>query len=259
MNDENDFGGLDDLWLSRAEAARYVGVAGESAIRAAEAKGLGGMADGHGQVWHRPATLDAWPWRGRQPTPAQKTRVLRDAAKAREREARASARAEEHEVERELADADAQQARLWAEWDAEDALRAKVKRKADEMKAAFTLAHLDERTAGAALGFKSYEARSKLRDLVRCGLLRPIESPPQPNVTFTINGLREAAGPGSLCWGGPFFLREDVLALRRSAVDVARESPARAPEPVLKGTAATSADDIVTALLRMLFQMRRNQ
>ena len=62
-NNESYVSGPVGLWLSRSEAARYVGVSGESAIRAAEAKGLQSARDAAGQVWHTPEALDAWKWR----------------------------------------------------------------------------------------------------------------------------------------------------------------------------------------------------
>src|ERR1017187_9299228 len=80
--------------------ARALSLSGESTIRAAEAKGLRGIADPSGQVWHTPEGLDAWPWRVKPPPPAQKARVLRDARKARQQEARARDRKEEQEARR---------------------------------------------------------------------------------------------------------------------------------------------------------------
>jgi hypothetical protein len=59
-------------WLSRSEAARYVGVSSESAIRAAEDNGLMAVADADGQFWHTPAALDAWKWRGRRRAPPKR-------------------------------------------------------------------------------------------------------------------------------------------------------------------------------------------
>ncbi|HSY24593.1 MAG TPA: hypothetical protein VK841_20850 [Polyangiaceae bacterium] len=93
--DETDFF---DVWLTRAEAARYVGAAGESTIRAAETKGLASTTDEAGQVWHRPDVLDEWSWRNKSPPYAQKARVLREAARARHREARTRERQREAEV-----------------------------------------------------------------------------------------------------------------------------------------------------------------
>jgi hypothetical protein len=83
------------LWLSRAEAARYVGVSSESAIRAAEDNGLTAIAAADGQFWHTPSALDAWKWRGKRPSAAQKARVLREAQRARRHEARERERKEE--------------------------------------------------------------------------------------------------------------------------------------------------------------------
>ncbi len=52
-----------------------------------------------------------------------------------------------------------------------------MQRRAEEMRAVFKLTHMSQRTAGEALGFKSFEAGAKLRELVRRGWLREIESP----------------------------------------------------------------------------------
>jgi hypothetical protein len=251
-NQESLVGAPEDHLLTRSQAARYVGVSGESAIRAAEAKGLRGTADPSGQVWLTPEALDAWTWRVKTPPPAQRARVLRDARKARQQEARGRERKEEQDAQRELAEWEASQARLRAEWNAEDALRAGVKRKAEEMRAAFTPVHMDAYTAEQALGFKSYEAGRKLRQLVQCGLLRQFQSPLEPMVRMSIDGLREVEGSVPLCLGGPFYLREEVLALRREAIEVARESLAKAPEPVRVEAAATPPKDVVAELLRFV-------
>ncbi len=247
----------DENWLSRSEAAKYVGVNGESAIRAAEAKGLRGTTDPNGQVWHTPEALDAWTWRVKAPPPAQRARVLRDAGKARQQEARARERKEEQEAEREQAERDARQAQFMAEWDADRALRAQVKRKAEEMRAAFLFVHMDEYTAGQALGFKGFAAGRKLRELVQCGLLRQFESPREPVAMMSIDGLREVEAPYPLCFGGPFYLREDVLGLRREAAEVARQSLTHAPEPVRAEAAVTPKKDIVAELLQFVIDNSR--
>jgi hypothetical protein len=247
----------EDNWLTRSEAAKYVGVSGESAIRAAEAKGLRGTTDPNGQVWHTPDALDAWTWRVKAPPPAQRARVLREAGKARQQEARARERKEEQEAEREQAERDARQAQFMAEWDADRALRAQVKRKADEMRAAFLFVHMDEYTAGQALGFKGFEVGRKLRELVQCGLLRQFESPREPVAMMSMDGLREQEAPYPLCFGGPFFLREDVLTLRREAAEVANKTLAKAPEPVRAEAAVTPPKDIVAEWLRFVIDNSR--
>jgi hypothetical protein len=247
----------EETWLTRSESARYVGVSGESTIRAAEAKGLRGIADPSGQVWHTPEALDAWPWRVKPPPPAQKARVLRDARKARQQEARARDRKEEQEARRAQAESDAQLTRQRAGWDAEDAFKAKVAQKGKDMRAAFELAHMNARTAGEALGFKSHEASWRLRDLVKAGLLRQIESPLEPDTMTTFDGVREVEGPTPLCWGGPFFLREDVLALRREALAVARETLINAPASVRQEARETPTADILAELLRALIDKSR--
>jgi hypothetical protein len=163
------------LFLTRAEAARYVGVSSEAAIRAAEEKGLESISDAHNQYWLAPATLDAWPWRGPRPTSAEKARVLREAIKARKQEARAREREEEADRQREELEWETQLKR----YDAEADLRTAVQRKARDLRAAFEHDHMDERTAAQALGFHSCE-RSKVRDLVSRGLLGKSRALPSP-------------------------------------------------------------------------------
>jgi hypothetical protein len=241
------------LCLSRSEAARYVGVSGESAIRAAEAKGLQSARDAAGQVWHTPETLDAWKWRVKPPAAAQKARVLREAYKERRQEARARTLKEEMDERRKQAEWDARQASDTAQFEAETELRARVRRKAREMSAAFEAVHMDERAAGKALGFPSSEARSRLRGLVNRGLLRRVESPLEPRVETSMDGAREVESCWPLCSGGPFFLREEVLALRRKTMegagDVLRDAPAE--------VRAMPEENIVAEILRLLLERPR--
>lgn len=162
---DDDSIGKMTVWLTRAEAARYVGASGESSIRAAESKGLEAVRDADGQSWHNPRTLDEWPWRCKRPSSAQRERVLRDAHRSRRQEWRQRQRRAEAE---ELAEWEAQAKRD----EHEQALRAAVRQKAKEMRAKFEDEHLDERTAGRALGFDSLRATGLVRDLVNRGLLR---------------------------------------------------------------------------------------
>lgn len=238
------------LWLSRSEAARYVGVSGESAIRAAEDKGLAAVADVDGQFWHKPAALDVWKWRGKTPSDAQKARVLREAQRARRQEARERERKEEAEAQQEQAEWEAQLKR----GEAEEALRASVRQKAKERRAAFEFAHMDERTAGRALGFEGYEGRAKLRVLVNRGLLRRVESPTEPRVEVSFEGVREAESPWPLCSGGPFYLREEVLSMRRELAELASNELRRAPPHVQGAVRVASSADIVAELLRAFLE-----
>jgi hypothetical protein len=252
MNDEEFDFAPEDHWLTRSEAARYVGVAGESAIRAAEAKGLHGVRDPNGQVWHTPEALDAWTWRGKPPTAVQKTRILKEARKAREQEARARDLREQQEARRAGAEAEAELTRLNRVWDAEDALKAKVERRAEEIRAEFKRNYMNERMAGAVLGFKSWEAGRKLGELVECGLLRPFGAPHEPTIVMSMDGWREGEGPSLLQWEAPFFLREEILALRRGAAEVARETLAQAPAPVRAQARATPTSELSAEFLEWL-------
>lgn len=74
---------------------------------------------------------------------------------------------------------------------------------------------------------------------------------------MTLDGVREVEGPMPLCWGGPFFLREDVLALRREALEVARETLANAPASVRQEARETPETDILAELLRALIDKSR--
>lgn len=250
MDEDSPDSAPSGLWLSRSEAARYVGVSGESAIRAAEDKGLTPVMDADGQFWHKPAALDAWNWRGKPPSAAQKARVVREAQRARRQEARERERKEEAEAQQELAEWEAQLKR----GEAEDALRASVRQKAKERRAAFEFAHMDERTAGRALGFTGYEARVRLRDLVNRGLLRRVESPTEPRVEVSFDGAREVESPWPLCAGGPFFIRDEVLSIRRELTELASNELHRAPPQVQAAVRQTSTADIVADLLRALLE-----
>lgn len=235
--------------LTRSEAARYVGVSGESTIRAAEANGLACERDWDGQIWHLPTRLDAWKWRSNGPTAAQKGRVLRDAAKARERERAERARREEVDAERVFAELDAQRERQRVDLEREQALREEVRRHNEETRATFEAAYLSEEVAGKALGFRSSEARYRLRDLVGRGLLRRFDGPRQVCVERSFDGARVVETQWPLCCGGPFFLREEVLALHREALALATELGSRnvASPP-------RESDDSLATLMRLLLE-----
>ena len=238
------------LRLTRSEAARYVGVSGESTIRAAEANGLVCEHDWSGQIWHVPAQLDAWKWRSKGPTAAQKARVLRDAARARERERKEHARRETLEAERIFAELDAEREREKGLREREQALRDEVRRQNEETRAAFESAYMGEDMAGAALGFRSYEARYRLRDLVGRGLLRKFDGPRQVCVEISFDGARAVETQWPLCGGGPFFLREEVLALRREATAVAADLAG----PAVVAARTTESDDWLGVLVRFVLE-----
>jgi hypothetical protein len=255
MKDESNDPAARTVWLTRSEAARYVGVSGESAIRAAEDRGLEAVTDSSGRAWLSPAALDAWKWRTKLPTAAKRTAVLRQAERTREREAVERQRQADAEAEREQADWDAQR----RGYDAEDALRARVRQKANEQRAAFELAHMDERTAGTALGFPPHEARFRVRDLVRRGLLRRVESPTEPRVELSMDGAREVQSSWPLCHGGPFVPREDVVSLRQETIDFSSEQLTRAPAEVREHARAMQPEEIIAEVLRVLLDRIKPQ
>jgi hypothetical protein len=80
---------LDSLLLTRSEAAKYKGLAGEQSVRDAESRGaLISVGEDAGRAMYRKTDLDAWQVKGKEPSAAQKKTVLRNAARAREQEAR---------------------------------------------------------------------------------------------------------------------------------------------------------------------------
>lgn len=232
--------------LTRSEAARYVGACGESTIRAAEAKGLPVLYDADGQIWHCPVALDAWKWRNEGPSKARREQVIRDATKARTREAREQERRRALESERELAEWNAELAKSDARHQAEQTLRQSVRRKNEGTRAAFELAHLDERTAGRALGLQPHEARYYLRNLVSCGLLRRVNGPREIRVEATNDVPREVETSWPLCRGGPFYLRDDVLALHRALSTIGSEAARNG----LAGAQLRASDDLIAEVLR---------
>ena len=77
---------------------------------------------------------------------------------------------------------------------------------------------MNERTAGKAFEFKPYEARSRLRELVRKGLLREVQCPRERQVETTLDGPpRDVDGPL------PRSFRRSVLFTRRRSGAPARE------------------------------------
>ncbi len=238
------------LRLTRSEAARYVGVSGESTIRAAEANGLVCERDWDGQIWHVPARLDAWKWRSNGPTAAQKARVLREAARARDRERNERTRRETAEADRIFAELDAKRERERVLREREQALREEVRRQNEETRAAFESAYMGEEMAGKALDFRCHEARYRLRDLVGRGLLRRFDGPRQVCVEMSFDGARAVETQWPLCGGGPFFLRDEVLALRREATAVATELAG----PAAVTTWTTESDDWLGVLVRLVLE-----
>ena len=256
MNDELS---LTQVRLTRSEAARYVGASGESTIRAAEDKGLHCEMDALGQAWHWPPALDAWKWRGKAPSAAQKQKIVAQAAKSRQQEARERQRKQALDEEREDAELEAQRARFMADWDAERALSDKVKRQNEETRKAFEFVHMNERTAGAALGFKSYEVSSRLRELVRKGLLREIRCPRERRAEMTLDGFKEVEGVWPVSSGGPFFLREDVLALRQETLHSAPGPSTSVSHSRLEETSSGPLGRILAELLRAMGEDKTRQ
>lgn len=237
------------VWLTRSEAARYVGVAGESAIRAAEDRGLKSAFDEEtGQAWLSTAVLDAFKWRNKRPSLAKQATVVRQAQRAREHETRERLRKEAAEDAFREAEWQAQQ----REFEAEDALRAHVRQKARTLREAFERDHMDEHTAGLALGFEGHEARSKVRELIKRGLLRSVESPPEPRVSMTFDGLREVESNWPLCDGGPFVPRDDVKTLRRDTGELAQAGLVAAPRGTRQAVASADRSEVLAAILRSL-------
>jgi hypothetical protein len=256
MVDELDETDFFDVWLTRAEAARYVGAAGESTIRAAETKGLASTTDEAGQVWHRPDVLDEWSWRNEAPPYAQKARVLREAARARHREARTRERQREAEVREEQDEWDTQLARYAAMLDTERRVRADVRRRNERARSAFESAHMDEQTAGRCLGFESYETARRLRNLVERGALRRVESPRELDVVPSSDDVRIVETRLPLCRRGSFYARGDVLKVRDLR---ALAAPLRAPRLLVSSNSrARPGEDegISLTLLRMVLAAR---
>lgn len=219
---------LQSLHLSRKEAAAYVGVT-ESGIRDAEKRGLHHRLDADGQAWLDPDDLDAWNWRAPLPSPTKRRSVLATAAKARVHEAHMRAQRDEKRWAEQAREADSRDAAQRALWETEDKVRADVDARNAAARATFIANHLDGEGVGLALGFAPFERRSKMRALVRAGLLREVE----PDRELVVRGncgepARVEADGVLLVHGGPFYEREDVLRLR-GQVRTSAEST-RAPQ-----------------------------
>jgi len=236
--------------LSRAQAARYVGAAGESTIRAAEEKGLPCFRDANGQVWHAPETLDDWSWRGKQPSAAEKARILRSAAEENQRSARDRERKEAIELERELAEWDAERSVRVARDEAETRMREDVRQKNEKVRMEFERTHMTMRQARDALGFEVLEGRFRLRELVDRGLLQEVPGPREHSVEVTVDGPREVETTLQLCHGSPFFLRESVFALRKETAVFAKEALREAPAEVR----VSPMKDAIAGLLRLFIE-----
>jgi hypothetical protein len=224
--------------LSRSQAATFVGCRSESAVRAAEGKGLPCTRDASGQAWYKPAALDAWPWRNKRPSDAVRAGILRDAAKgARSPHSVRSA------AGRELA--------WYKAADRADALEAKVARENQEAAAAFLRDHMEDTQARELLfpSDKHCDPRRKFRDLVYRRLLTEVPVPRARRVIGVHESATAVEGPWPVVRGGPFFLKSEVFELRRDALDLAREEPAIAPNPISTRVDHLNAGDILSILL----------
>lgn len=244
---ESNFVAPPGLWLTRAEAAQYVGVNSESTIRAAEeTRGLHALIDAEGRHWYKPEALDACPWRRKGPARQDKDRVLRAAVTARRRGMRERGYKDEQRTQAENEAADRQFA-------AERELRKAVRQKVRDMTETFKTDHMDEREAGKALGFPILEASSRIRDLADRGLLRPIESPCEPRVKVSEDGIAtEVESRTPLVYGGPFYRYSDVMALRNDVSLAVEKKFREAPPPVQVAMQKESEEDLVAMALRFL-------
>jgi len=125
------------------------------------------------------------------------------------------------------------------------------------MRAAFESAHVNVRQAGAQLGFQSHEARSRLRELVRRGLLCEVEGPRERRVQTDMDGAREIESNWPVCGTGPFFVRDEVLALRCETAHVAGDALYCAPTAVRAAAASRSPEDPIGEFLRMIIDKTR--
>ena len=236
----------DNPLLNRSQAATYVGVRGESSIRAAEAKGLPCRRDGSGQAWYEPAALDAWRWRSKRPSDTVRAGVLRDAAKG-ERSPQSLRIAAGREL-----------AAMYKAADRADALEAKVARENEAARAAFLRDNIEDTDARELLfaGDERSEARQKFRDVLRHKLLTEVRVPMARVVEGVHESAAEIEAPWPVVWGGPFFARAEVLELRRETLQLARERPeVVGPAPVtpapLKTLSPQNVRDILTLWLSM--------
>jgi hypothetical protein len=170
--------------------------------------------------------------------------VLREALKARASERGEHVRREAVEAERAFAELDAERERERVLREQEQALREKVRLQNEQICAAFGATYMGVEMAGKALGFRSYEARYRLRDLVGRGVLREFDGPREIRVEKSFEGLRAVETQWPLCAGGPFFLRDEILDLRHEAMAAATRD--------LQSTAEPDATDRLAAVLRLL-------
>jgi hypothetical protein len=161
------------------------------------------------------------------------------------------------EERRKQAEWDAGQTSDTAQFEAERDLRERVRRKAREMSAAFEAAHNGRARGWEGPGLPSSEARSRLRGLVRRGLLRRVESTLEPRVETSMDGAREIESCWPLCSGGPFFLREEVSALWRKTMEGAGDALRHAPADVRAEVEATPGEKILAELLRIFLERSR--
>jgi hypothetical protein len=116
--------------------------------------------------------------------------VLRDALKARQQEARARERKEELDAQRQPTEAGVSQTRFRAECDAEDALRAGGRRKAEELRAAFLLTTWTS-TRRATLSGSS------------CSRLLPRRGHPEQTRGYRMSETHAVSAPGFHFSGSP--------------------------------------------------------
>jgi hypothetical protein len=236
--------------LNRSQAAAYVGVRSESAIRAAEAKGLPSTRDASRQAWYSPAALDAWPWRNPRPSDATRAGVLRDAA----------------EGDRSLQSLRAAAGRELAQWrrdvDRADALKEKVERENAAAAAAFKREHMDEDAARDCLfaGDRGCVARRKFRDLQRHHLLKEVRVPRGREVQGVWETATEVESFWPVVQGGPFFARAEVLGLRKETLELARERPelvGPVPAPTAPHIDAQTVRDVLTIFIGIAAEQNR--
>jgi hypothetical protein len=192
---------------TRTDAKRYLGMRTEQGVRYQERLGnLHPTKDENGINRFEPAELDRLKKRREEKgiTPRLTTEEL-----ARTR----ADRADEMAAMREC---DASFARVQTEADTHRRLRAEVERTDEAAREEFLRDHVDEPTAGEALGFTLLERRVRLEKLGRAGVLHPVEPPLRARIIRGDYGesLRVERGPHRLALAGPFYSRAEVLSVR---------------------------------------------
>jgi hypothetical protein len=232
--------------LNRKQAAAYVGASGESTIRAADTNGLPSRCDASGQRWYLPAVLDAWPWRSKPPSAVVRAKILRDAAKS-ERSQHSLASAAGRDLAASLKDAIRG-----------DKLNEKVNRANEVARAAFLRDHMDEREACACLFAHDgrFEAKRKLKNLVRRRLLDEVPVPREREVEGVWETAHEVESVLPLVHGGPFFSKAQVLERYKESLELAREGrqPPGPPPP----SSGASDDKRVNELLTRLLELAKS-